>query len=55
MLHTDTNEENLGAFITLLDIALQHEVGYTQEERSCVCVCVCVCVWESGLVLWLVR
>lgn len=26
MMHTDTNEENLGAYIKLLDAALQHEV-----------------------------
>ncbi len=26
MMHTDTNEDNLGAYIKLLDAALQHEV-----------------------------
>ena len=28
MSYTDTNEENLGAFIRLLDSALQHEVTH---------------------------
>ena len=61
MLHTDTNEENLGAFITLLDIALQHEVGwdlivstlrlYTRREKHCVCGKVVVfCGWLGCVV-----
>jgi hypothetical protein len=29
MMHTDTNEDNLSAFIKLLDSALQHEVHTT--------------------------
>ena len=34
MGYTDTNEENLGAFIKLLDSALQHEVGSTCSEDT---------------------
>lgn len=33
MLHTDTNEDNLGAFIKLLDGALQHE-AFTVDHKN---------------------
>lgn len=34
MMHTDTNEENLGAYIKLLDAALQHEVCVSRQGGS---------------------
>lgn len=34
MMHTDTNEENLGAFIKLLDVALQHKVCIGRHIRN---------------------
>ena len=34
MMHTDTNEENLGAYIKLLDAALQHEVCAGKEGKE---------------------
>ncbi len=42
MMHTDTNEENLGAYIKLLDAALQHEVCGAQLE----------CILGMGWVDW---
>jgi hypothetical protein len=33
MMHMDTNEENLGVFIKLLDAALQHE-AFTLDQKK---------------------
>ena len=34
MMHTETNEENLTAYIKLLDNAMCHEVSYNKPENN---------------------